>query len=67
MKQGEVFIYTLDHIANLVDVALCGSIHTLSNAGGKQLVIRNSQRLLSKAQQVIGGFTGAMYYDLEQE
>lgn len=49
---------------NLVDVAFCSCIHTLSNAWGKQFVIRNGKGLLSKAQQVVGGFTSTMDDDL---
>ena len=49
---------------NLVDMAFRSCIHALSNAWGKQLIIGNGKGFLSKAQQVVGGFTSTVDDDL---
>lgn len=51
---------------NLVDVAFRCGIHTLANARGEQLVIRNGKGLLCKAQQVVSGFISPMNDDLHK-
>ena len=51
--------------ADLVDVALSCAVHCRANAGGKQLLCRESKRLASKLQQVVRGLRRATDHNLE--